>query len=185
MIKASVFAECALLPKWDKYHYDQLDCQGFVEAVLKEIGIRKPNGSPYNWRGSNSMFRTYFSWRGSVEECVKKFGEIPVGAFVYIWDPTGETEVGYSDGLGNAKHVGIYCGPNTVRDSTRSTKTKRDGVGTRGIAGFNMVTLFSGLDYELSTDYNDPVDNLLITINSMRTELKRMEDLIYEKFRDT
>lgn len=185
MIKASQFAECALLPKWDKYTYDQLDCQAFVEAVLKDIGIRKANGNPYNWRGSNSMFRTYFSWRGSTDECIKKFGEIPLGAFVYIWDSTGESEVGYSDGLGNAKHVGIYCGLDTVRDSTRSTKTKRDGVGTRTLAGFNRVTLFSGLDYEFSTDYNDPVDKLLTSINSMREELKRMEELIYESFRDS
>ena len=185
MIKASVFAECALLPKWDKYHYDQLDCQAFVEAVLKDIGIRKPDGSVYNWRGSNSMFRTYFSWRGTIDECKKTFGSVPLGAFVYIWDPSGAEAVGYTDGLGNAKHVGILCGPDLVRDSTRSTKSKRDGVGSRTLAGFNRVTLFSGLDYNLSTDYNDPVEKLLITINSMRNELKRMEDLIYENFRNT
>lgn len=185
MIKATRFAECALLPKWDKYTYSQLDCQGFVEAVLKDIGVRKDNGSVYDWRGSNSMFRNYFRWRGTIEECEKKFGCIPLGAFVYIWEPTGEKEVGYTDGLGNAKHVGIYCGLDTVRDSTRSTKTKRDGVGTRTLAGFNRVTLFSGLDYEFSTDYNDPVDKLLTSINSMREELKRMEELIYESFRDS
>ena len=45
------FADCALLPKWDKYKYDQLDCQAFVEEVLKDIGVVKSNGSPYNWRG--------------------------------------------------------------------------------------------------------------------------------------
>ena len=183
MINASTFAKCALLPKWDKYTYSQLDCQAFVEAVLKDIGIRKLDGSVYNWRGSNSMYRTYFSWRGSVDECIAAFGSVPLGAFVYIWDPTGETEVGYTDGLGNAKHVGIYCGNDIVRDSTRSTKTKRNGVGTRSMSGFNKVTLFSGLDYNLSTDYNDPVDNLLITINGIREQLKRMEEIIYEHFR--
>ena len=35
MISSAKFAECALLPKWEKYTYDQLDCQAFVEAVLK------------------------------------------------------------------------------------------------------------------------------------------------------
>ena len=183
MISASVFAENALLPKWDKFTYTQLDCQAFVEAVLKDIGIRKKDGSVYNWRGSNSMYRTYFSWRGSVDECITAFGSVPLGAFVYIWDPTGETEVGYTDGLGNAKHVGIYCGNDIVRDSTRSTKTKRNGVGTRSMSGFNRVTLFSGLDYNLSTDYNDPVDNLLTSINGIREQLKRMEEIIYEHFR--
>ena len=38
------FAECALLPKWEKFTYEQMDCQAFVEAVLKDIGVRKPNG---------------------------------------------------------------------------------------------------------------------------------------------
>ena len=79
------FAECALLPKWDKYTYDRLDCQAFVEAVLKEIGVRKQDGSVYDWKGSNSMYRNYFSWRGTVDECIKKFGSLPIGAFVYIW----------------------------------------------------------------------------------------------------
>ena len=59
MISAAKFAECALLPKWEKYTYDKLDCQAFVEAVLKEIGVRKPDGSVFDWRGSNSMFRNY------------------------------------------------------------------------------------------------------------------------------
>ena len=94
MKTAIQFAECALLPKWDKYTYDKMDCQGFVEAVLKDIGVRKPNGSVYDWRGSNSMYRNYFSWRGTVDECVKKFGSVPVGSFVYIWKETGEEEVG-------------------------------------------------------------------------------------------
>ena len=131
------------------------------------------------------MYRNFYSWRGSIEECIKTFGSVPLGAFAYIWEPGGAEVVGYTDGLGNAKHVGIVCGPDLVRDSTRSTKSKRDGVGSRTLAGFNRVTLFSGLDYELSTDYNEPVENLLIIINSMREQLKRMEDLIYEKFRNS
>ena len=44
MIPAVRFAECALLPKWNKYKYSDMDCQGFVEAVLKDIGVRKANG---------------------------------------------------------------------------------------------------------------------------------------------
>lgn len=178
MIKAGVFAECALSSKWNKFKYNELDCQGFVEAVLKDIGIRKSDGTIYNWLGSNSMYRNFYQWRGSVEECIKTFGKIPRGAFVYIWESSGEQQRAYFDGLGNAKHVGIYCGDNIVRDSTRSTKTKRDGVGTRSLDGFNKVTLFSGLDYELSTDYNNPVDKLLISINSVRKEIQRMEELI-------
>ena len=174
------FAECALSEKWNKYKYSTLDCQGFVEAVLKEIGVRKPNGKPYDWRGSNSMYRNYYSWRGTIEECKHKFGDIPIGAFVYIWDPTGEQEVGYTDGLGNAKHVGIYCGNNVIRDSTRSNT--RDGVGTRTLKGFNRVTLFDGLSYSIDEtgkdSYNAIVEGILSLISECRNNLNQLEVLV-------
>ena len=44
--------------------YSKYDCQAFVEQVLKDLGVRKPDGTPYNWMGSNSMFRTHIRWRG-------------------------------------------------------------------------------------------------------------------------
>ena len=91
--------------------YSRLDCQGFVEQVLKDLGVRKKDGSPYNWRGSNSMWRNYIGWKGTIEECKKKFGCIPQGAFLFLlkWDGK-EEEKGYTDGLGNASHVGLYLG---------------------------------------------------------------------------
>ena len=184
MITGIEFATDALLSKWDRYTYNVLDCQGFVEAVLKDVGVRKPDGSLYNWRGSNSMYRNYYSWRGTVEECVNKFGSIPVGAFVYIWKPTGEEEVGYKDGLGNCTHVGIYCGNNVVRDSTRSTKTGRNGPGTRSMDGFNRVTLFQGLSYSIDENtnntYNSSVEGLLASLEEVRNILIKMEGQIYE-----
>lgn len=173
------FAECALLPKWDKYKYDSLDCQGFVEAVLKEIGIRKPNGQPYNWTGSNSMFRNYYSWHGTIEECKQKFDKIPVGAFVYMWKTSGQPE-SYKDNLGNFSHVGIYCGDDTVRDSTRSTKTGRDGVGTRSLSGFTYVSLFSGLDYTYNSSYNSSVDVAIATLDQIRNLIIDLEGQINE-----
>ena len=174
------FAQCALLPKWDKYTYDKMDCQAFVEAVLKDIGVRKSNGSVYDWRGSNSMYRNYYSWRGTVEECVKQFGSVPVGAFVYMWEPTGEQEKGYKDGLGNFTHVAIYCGNDIVRDSTRSTKTGRNGVGTRTLKGFSHVSLFSGLDYSVTNSYNSTVESIMASITGIRKELEKMEGLLNE-----
>ena len=180
MVSASVFAENALLSKWDKYKYTDLDCQAFVEAVLKDIGVRKKNGEVYNWRGSNSMYRNCYVWRGTVAEAVKKFGAVPLGAFVYIWKPDGAEDVGYTDGLGNCSHVGIYCGNGIVRDSTRSTKTGRNGVGSRPLSDFNRVTLFEGLDYDINISYNDRVTGLLESINKIREELKRMEVTIYD-----
>lgn len=177
------FAECALLPKWDKFSYDRLDCQGFVEAVLKEIGVRKPDGKVYDWRGSNSMYRNYFSWRGTIDECKQKFGKIPDGAFVYVWKPDGEEEVGYHDGLGNCTHVGIFCGDNVVRDSTRSTKTGRNGVGTRTLDGFSRVTLFSALDYSVTNSYNSSVESILACIDRIHNDLIDLEGKVNELFR--
>ena len=55
MISGIAFAENALLPKWDKFTYDRMDCQAFVEAVIKDLGIRKSDGSVYDWKGSYSM----------------------------------------------------------------------------------------------------------------------------------
>ena len=177
------FAENALLPKWDKYTYDRLDCQGFVEAVLKDLGIKKPDGSWFDWRGSNSMYRHYYSWRGTVDECIKKFGSVPVGSFVYIWKETGEEEVGYHDGLGNCTHVGIYCGNDVVRDSTRSTKTGRNGVGTRSLKNFNRVTLFQFLDYNVNNQYNADVERVMAVLDNIHNELITMEGILNELFR--
>ena len=173
MISAAKFAECALLPKWEKYTYDKLDCQAFVEAVLKDIGVRKPNGS-------------VFDWRGSVDECKQKFGCIPVGSFLYKWDPTGEQERGYHDGLGNAKHVGIYCGQDIVRDSTRYKNSSgsyvRNGPGTCSLKGWNRVTLFEYLDYSVTNSYNPSVETVMAVIDGIRNQLNELEGMLNDIF---
>lgn len=174
MITGVQFAENALLSKWDKFKYNELDCQAFVEAVLTDVGVRKKDGTVYNWRGSNSMYRNYFTWRGTIKEAVQTFGFVPVGAFVYMWKPTGEKEVGYNDGLGNCSHVGIYCGNNIVRDSTRSTKTKRDGVGDRPLTDFNRISLFSGLDYGVKQSTNELIEKLFEEIDTLKSKIREI-----------
>ena len=104
---------------------------------------------------------------------------------VYIWEPTGEEKVGYKDGLGNCKHVGIYCGKNVVRDSTRSTKTKRNGPGTRTLDGFNRVTLFEYLDYSVTNSYNADVEGIMAIIDSIHNQLLDLEGTLNELFRST
>ena len=119
MVTGEAFAEQARSGSYNGISYDRLDCQGFVERVLKDAGIRKPDGSVYNWKGSNSMWRNIPGWRGT----------------------GGEVARGYKDGKGNASHVGIYCneGHDSVRDSTRSSS--RDGVGYRPLGSFTHVLL--------------------------------------------
>lgn len=177
------FADCALSSNWDVYTYDELDCQAFVEAVLKRIGVRKADGSVYNWAGSNSMFRTYYAWHGTIEDCIKAFGCLPVGAFVYVHKDDGEPERYKKDGLGNFSHVGIYCGNDIVRDSTRSTKTKRNGVGTRSLEGFTYASLFIGLDYTNKTEYTSEVEKVYSLIDRIHNDLIELEGTLNELLR--
>ena len=130
------YAEQAKLSKYDKIKYSQYDCQAFCELVLKDIGVRQPNGAVYNWKGSNDIARHACSWIGTVDECIKHFGKIPVGAWAFMWDTTGnEKQRGYYDGKGNASHVGIYAGNNQIIHS-----------GSRGV-------VYSDLAIDWFTDY--------------------------------
>lgn len=130
--------------------YSKWDCQAFVEQVLKDLGVRKPDGSIYNWKGSNSMFRNHIRWRGTIEECKQKFGCIPQGAFMFlVKHDGGEEERGYHDDLGNASHVGLYVGtsPLPVMDSQPT-----GGVQYRKLSIFTHVGLMDMIDYSSSPE---------------------------------
>ena len=91
-------------PKFLGVPYSELDCQAFVEAVLKEIGIWE------NLPGSNAWYR-HMTWVGTPEECKASFGKIPPGAFLFILSHNGKEPEKYKpDGIGNASHIGIYTG---------------------------------------------------------------------------
>lgn len=176
MVSALFFADVADDPKYNKYRYDDLDCQAFVEKVLYDSGVHKPDGAAYNWKGSNSMWRSALSWRGTVAEAVEKFGTVPDGAWTFIVKHDGgEKDRGYNDGEGNASHVGIYVGGGVVRDSTRSTKTKRDGVGTRSINDFNMIGLCKYLDYNNEiVNNNSQIRSIMDNIEKELQEIRRL-----------
>ena len=136
--------------------YSRYDCQGFVEQVLTDLGVRKPDGTPYNWKGSNSMFRNHIRWRGTIEECKKKFGNIPQGAFVFLVKHDGEEQQkGYHDDLGNASHVGLYIGtsPNSCIDSQPT-----EGVQMRKLSIFTHVGLMDMIDYSTSPEPSSDPD---------------------------
>lgn len=149
-ISGADLAEQAVSGGYVGIPYSRLDCQGFVEEVLKDCGVRKQDGTPYNWRGSNSMWRNYINWKGTKEDCIRKFGEIPRGAFIFLvkWDG-GEVEKGYHDGEGNASHVGLYTGtyPLPCMDSQGSR-----GVDYCKLNVFTHVGLMDMIDY-----YNEPL----------------------------
>jgi len=99
MIKSGDLARAGCRYLGEKY--SDMDCQRFVRQCMSDLGLSAP-------AGSNKLFRT-MTWTGTPEECKKKFGTIPPGAFLFIHEfDGGEVARGYTDGKGNASHIGIY-----------------------------------------------------------------------------
>ncbi len=128
--------------------YNEMDCQEFIERCLEAVGIT------LDLKGSNAWYRKCLEegWTGTPEECVKTFGSVPKGAFLFIhaYDG-GEEKRGYHDGKGNASHIGLKTGRGDgaihssatrgcVATSKFQDKTIRNG-------GWNMVGLWIRLDY--------------------------------------
>lgn len=173
------YAEKAIDPVYEKYTYDQLDCQAFCEKVLSDIGVRNPaTGKPYNWRGSNHIARTACSWIGSKEECITKFGSIPVGSWAFIWkNDGGEKDRGYHDNIGNYKHIGIYVGDNVVMDSTRNTARTRNGPAATTLDRFNRIGIPDMLDFSETPIYNKE-EIMLSIVSEIRALLDKLEGVI-------
>ena len=174
-VTGAAFATQAQSDRYTGVPYSKLDCQAFVEEVLKDCGVRKPDGSVYNWKGSNSMWRNALRWKGTIEECKRLFNGIPLGAWVFIVkNDGGEVERGYHDNEGNASHVGIYCreGSEPVRDSTKTAK--RDGVGYRKLDGFTHVGLPTMIIYNGNTGRMEA----LKAVSIIRNENSTVEDCL-------
>lgn len=179
MITGKKFADTARSEKYSNLKYSDVDCQAFVEKVLYDSGCRKSDGKAYNWSGSNAMWRKALSWRGTQDECIKKFGCIPEGAWVFrLKFDGGEKDRGYNDNLGNACHVGIYVGDNTTRDST-TIAGKRNGVGYRPLSDWNRVGLCKYLDYEISNKDNN-TERYMEIISYFRGLLDELERMVKE-----
>ena len=171
MITAEKFAARAVNGGYIGIPYDVLDCQGFVERVLYDLGIRKPNGTAYNWKGSNSMWRNYYKWRGTIADCKKAYGIIPQGALVYkMRQDGGEVERGYHDGLGNFYHVGLYIGGYDQMGIHSSTGGVQYAA---SLKGWTHVGLLSMLDYTGSGAEDPGVTNRLLSII---TDIKKLAD---------
>lgn len=172
MVKAEDMAQVA--PRYLGTPYSKLDCQAFVEKAMKDCGLDK------NLAGSNAWYRLcmHEGWVGTPEECKKKYGLIPFGAFLFILkDDGGEISKGYKDGLGNADHIGLYTGMTGAKmveiarqnGNTKASKynfgngaihssTSKGYVCTSSFAGkainggWNRIGLWDKIDYDLKTN---------------------------------
>ena len=124
--------------------YSRMDCQALCEAMLREVGLR------VNLRGSNAWWRR-MTWRGTPEACVRRFGRVPPGAFLFILaEDGGEVARGYHDGLGNASHMGVATGrgKGAVHASEKLGRVAESAFTGRSIpGGWNRVGLWDALDY--------------------------------------
>lgn len=129
--------------------YSTMDCQAFVEKCLADCGLR------WDLAGSNAWYREVIKngWVGSPEACVREYGKVPEGAFLFILLHNGKEPEKYKpDGLGNASHIGLCTGSRgkgaihsssskgCVAESEFHGKTIPNG-------GWNMVGLWNKVDY--------------------------------------
>ena len=128
--------------------YEKLDCQAFAEWCLARCGLEM------NLAGSNAWYREVMK-NGVIlapEECVKQFGKVPAGAFLFIHAfDGGEEKRGYHDGLGNAGHIGIATGrgEGAIHSSASRgcvAESKFQGKSIRG--GWNKVGLWNRVAYD-------------------------------------
>lgn len=148
------FAEVAYSYHDSKIPYSKLDCQAFVERVLDDCGIRK------NWAGSNDMWRHALTWKGTPEECIAQFGEVPRGAWLFTLKyDGGEKKRGYNDTEGNAAHVGIYTGlgAGAMHSSTGGVQECKFPDPAR----WNRVGLCRFIDYDIRSNLKEAVAQLL------------------------
>ena len=132
--------------------YSRLDCQAFVEKVLKDLGSLSTN-----WSGSNHMFREAVTNLTRIDASNIDFIVPAAWVFKHRFDG-GEAERGYDDGLGNAYHVGLYLGNGVVMHSTTG------GVQTTDISnGWTHYGLCKDIDYsEYTTVPEKPIESKII-----------------------
>ena len=125
-----------------------MDCQGLAEYLLMKCGVPK---AECNLAGSNAHWRKCV-WTGTPEECVKVFGCVPGGAFVFIWEETGAPAKYDGDGLGNAEHMGVYLGDCVIHASSSRGMVAESKFAGKTIpnGGWNRVGLSCWVAYGLS-----------------------------------
>jgi len=129
-----------------------MDCHTLAEYLLMISGVPSAD---CDLSGSNAHWRAC-SWRGTPEECEKQFGEVPVGAAVFIVKEVSEStpEKYRYDGLKDAEHMGVVLDGCAIHaSSTREcvARSKFEGE-TIPNGGWNMIGLFPWVEYGLDVE---------------------------------
>ena len=139
--------------------YSQMDCQAFVEQCLRDCGLEK------KLAGSNAWFREVYR-NGVVltpEECVREFGRVPAGAFLFILGQDGGEPAKYrGDGLGNASHIGIVTGrgEGAIHSSaSRGCVAESKFRGKTMNGGWNRVGLWDRVVYDYGGEDHGKTDS--------------------------
>ena len=93
----------------------EFDCQGWLEAILRALGLK------VSFAGTNDMWRNMGYEKGTIAECVKKYGKVPIGTPILIVDHNGGEPAKYQgDGQGNAWHVYIKVADGWLMHASQS-----------------------------------------------------------------
>lgn len=158
--------------------YSVMDCQAFVEVILKRAGMKIPN-----FRGSNHMWRQLVHDRQPVKGSTPPPGSL---AFI-VRNDGGEIKRGYHDDMGNATHVAIVIDDSRVMESTTG------GVQFGRLARFTDFGLINDVDYnseegggeDAGAGYSEAVTRLLQLVDVLRDNVDGLGDFIREYFRNS
>ena len=179
MITGKHIAETAIESGLLGTPYSKLDCQAFVEEVLKKAGLKI-----INYRGSNHMWRSLVYDRKNLNK--NDLLAAPAGSLAFIVrDDGGEVRRGYHDDMGNATHVAIVLGDGRVMESTTG------GVQYGNLSRFTDYGLIMDVDYDVKGGTNnagegstlkdalEAIKSCLVIIKDNITRLEEFVDDLY------
>ena len=120
------------------------------------------------------MWRTALDWKGTVQECLDKYGLVPPGAWLFtIKNDGGEKKRGYNDDQGNAAHIGIFTakGKGAMHSSTGGVQECAFPDPKR----WTHVGLASMIEYKSVPESVNEVEELL---NRIQSDLNTLKGLV-------
>ncbi|MDR1599197.1 MAG: SH3 domain-containing protein [Oscillospiraceae bacterium] len=125
-----------------------MDCQGLVQYCVRK------SGGVSRYIGSNDMFRNDTAYAWTLADA-RAQGKIVPGAAVYVVSPDGtrnQPKRYVGDGVGNAYHVGLFCGAADAECVSASSVKGYVGVTTL-YQGWTHVTWLKDVDYSGVADF--------------------------------